>query len=477
MASAKQKFYKWHRIIGLTALIPVICWTLSGLSHPFMSNWFRPSIAQEVYKAPAIGEMSFGLSLQQMLHKNGINQFRNFGIVKFNNQCYYQVLGKDSTLNYYEANTGNLLTGGDKLYATYLARYFTQDSSSAIKSITLQKQFDSGYQPINHLLPVWKVSFDNARGMDVYVETSQSRMGTFNNNTRKVMLKVFEQLHTWQFLASIGGEQFRIIVLLTVVSILFMALLSGLVVYGFFWKQFKAVTEKRKEHGREDKRFVHRFHRQWGLIVSFVMFTFLFSGAFHLYVKLHNNNPAHKSYTQLINSEDLKLSSLQIPVTDSTVKKIGIVIFNHKPYYQVTNNQKNVLYFDSATGDELKDGDVLYAQSLADFYHSDKSAVPNATVTQIRQFDNEYGFINKRLPVQKVAYANGENWYIETTTAQLATKVGGLDRTEGFSFIILHKYFGMTWAGKNARDIVSMLAALGVLVVSLFGFAAFIKDK
>jgi hypothetical protein len=35
----------------------------------------------------------------------------------------------------------------------------------------------------------------------------------------------------------------------------------------------------------------------------------------------------------------------------------------------------------------------------------------------------------------------------------------------------------MTWAGKNIRDIVSMLAALGVLVVSLFGFASFINNK
>jgi len=35
----------------------------------------------------------------------------------------------------------------------------------------------------------------------------------------------------------------------------------------------------------------------------------------------------------------------------------------------------------------------------------------------------------------------------------------------------------MTWAGKNIRDLVSMLAAAGVLVVSLFGFASFIRNK
>lgn len=62
-------------------------------------------------------------------------------------------------------------------------------------------------------------------------------------------------------------------------------------------------------------------------------------------------------------------------------------------------------------------------------------------------------------------------------TAKLATKVAGIDRTGGFSFILLHKYFGMSWAGKNIRDIVSMLSALGVVEVSLFGFASFIKNK
>jgi hypothetical protein len=45
------------------------------------------------------------------------------------------------------------------------------------------------------------------------------------------------------------------------------------------------------------------------------------------------------------------------------------------------------------------------------------------------------------------------------------------------SFIFLHKFFWMTWAGKDIRDVVSMLSALSVLLVALFGFAAFIKNK
>lgn len=478
MATAKQNFYKWHRILGLIALVPVICWTLSGLSHPFMSNWFRPSIAQEVYKPLSQGEMKPALSLQQVLVKNSINSFRNFGLISLKGQTFYQVLGTDSLMNYYSATTGELSKDGDKRYAEYLARYFTQDSTSAVKNIELQKTFDGKYQPINHLLPVWKISFDRPDGMDVYIETGQSRMGTFNNTTRKVMLQVFEQLHTWQFLADLGGDQFRLIVLLIVVSVMFLSLLSGLTVYGFFWKKFKTAQQNRKNAGREDKRFVHRFHRQLGLIISFVLFTFTISAAFHVIVKLHNVGPKEKVYNQIIAANELEVSNLKLPVADTTIKKIGLVKFNDHTYYQLSNNKKEILYFDTATGAQLPSGDALYATYLAGFYHNEAPLTNSKLkVTQIRQFDNEYGFINKRLPVEQVAYPGNENWYIETTTSQLSTKVVGIDRAEGLSFIFLHKYFGMTWAGKNFRDIVSMLAALGVLVVSLFGFAAFIKNK
>ena len=480
MATAKQNFYKWHRILGLTALIPVIMWTVSGLSHPFMSNWFRPTIAQEVFKPLPQSGMKPTLSIQQVLDKNSVTTFRNFGLVNFNRQTYYQVLATDSLCHYYSTTTGDVLKNGDELYAAYLARFFTQDSTSGVKSITLQKSFDAHYQPINRLLPVWKVSFDRADGMDIYIETTQSRMGTFNNNTRKAMLSVFEQLHTWAFLAGIFGEQVRIVVLLVVVCIMLLSLISGLTVYGLLWNKFKTATQNRKQAGKQDARIVYRFHRQIGLIVSFVMLTFAGSGAFHLIAKLYNIGPDKKAYGQLVNRADFKLSNLQLPIADTTIKKIGVVKFNGETYYQVTNNRKNVQYLNAATGQLLPNADERYAAYLANFYHPIKQlqkAYRQTKVTQVREFNNEYGFINKRLPVQQVAYPNGENWYIETTTSQLATKVTGIDRAEGISFIFLHKYFGMSWAGKNVRDVVTMLAALGVLVVSLFGFAAFLKNK
>lgn len=473
--SFKKNFYKWHRICGLIALIPIIGWTLSGLSHPFMSNWFRPFIAQETFKPLTQDKLSPALTLQQVLKQNKVDSLRNFGLVKLNGQTCYQILGVDSIYTYYSASTGAVIVDADRQYAIQMARYFTQDSTSDIKSATLQTKFDGQYQPINHLLPVWKISLNRADGMDVYIETGQSRMGTFNNNTRKVFLWTFEQLHTWDWLAKLAGDKARLIVLMVAVAAMFCAMLSGLIIYGLFWKRFKEISQKRKQNGTEDKRFAHRFHRQLGLIVSFVMFTFLLSAGIHIGVKLYNNGPAPADFVQIIKADDLQVSNLGLSIPDSLIKKISLVKFDGKVYYQVTNTKKQIVYLDAANGNELQNGNSLFAAYLADYYSNTRQKADS--VTAIKQFTEEYGFINKRLPVEQVRYPGKDDWYIETTTQKLATHVAGPDRFDGFSFIFLHKYFGMAGAGKDVRDIVSMLAALGVLVASLFGLAAFIKNK
>ena len=481
----RRNLYKWHRIIGLIALIPVIGWTISGLSHPLMSNWLRPAIPKEVFVPATQDKIAPTVTLQQVLAMHKIAEVRNFSLVRFSKGAYYQILDKDSVYNYYSAADGSFLPHGDKVYAEFLARYFTQDSTSAIKEMRLQTSFDSHYKPINRLLPVWKVSFDRPDGMDVYVETAQSRMGTFNNNTRKFLLVLFEQLHSWQFLAAIGGEQFRVVVLMVVIGIMFLSMLSGLTIYGLFWKKFKEIQQKKKSKGTEDKRLVHRYHRQLGLIMSALMLMFSISAAFHLYISLYNLNEVDNNYQYVVNKQDLKLSNLELTVADSSVLRMGLAKFNDKVYYQILTNKKQVRYIDAANGEELTDGDAEYARFLSSFYigaekqshHKTQKVYRQVVVTPVKQFTNDYGFINKRLPVEQLSYPNDGDWYIETTSAKLATKVTGLDRAEGLSFIFLHKFFWMTWAGKDIRDIVSMIAALGVLVVSLLGLTAFIKNK
>ena len=97
----------------------------------------------------------------------------------------------------------------------------------------------------------------------------------------------------------------------------------------------------------------------------------------------------------------------------------------------------------------------------------------------LTKFDKEYGFVNKRLPVVKLALAtdNHLTYYVEPATSKLAASIVDSDRREGLSFGVLHKFLFMDWAGKDIRDIVTIFSALGVLVVSLFGFVLFLKVK
>ena len=89
----------------------------------------------------------------------------------------------------------------------------------------------------------------------------------------------------------------------------------------------------------------------------------------------------------------------------------------------------------------------------------------------------EYGFVNKRLPVIKLAYDTPEKatYYIEPSSSHLAAVITNAERLEGYSFAIFHKFLFMDWAGKNIRDLSMVLAALTILIVSIFGFILFLK--
>jgi hypothetical protein len=97
----------------------------------------------------------------------------------------------------------------------------------------------------------------------------------------------------------------------------------------------------------------------------------------------------------------------------------------------------------------------------------------------VTRFAGEYGFVNKRLPVVKLAFDMPDHTalYVEPASGRLAALVTDGDRREGLSFAVLHKFFLMDWAGKNVRDAVAILSALGVLVVTLYGFVLLVRTR
>jgi hypothetical protein len=112
---------------------------------------------------------------------------------------------------------------------------------------------------------------------------------------------------------------------------------------------------------------------------------------------------------------------------------------------------------------------------------TEKASLEESTLletTVLTEFESrEYGFVNKRLPVVKLAFDTPENttYFIETATSRLASVTEKSDIIEGYSFAIFHKFLFMDWAGKNIRDLTMVLAALVVLIVSLLGLILFLK--
>ncbi|MEA5401892.1 PepSY-associated TM helix domain-containing protein [Arcicella sp. DC2W] len=518
----KRNIYRWHRIIGLITMIPVIFWCISGMMHPFMSHWFKVKLAHEFVKPEAVNQAQIKLSLQEVLNKNEITEFKNFRIVNFNNQTYYQVKRVSNRLAYFNATDAKMLENGDKKYAEFLARYFTEDQNSAIKSIEEITDFDEEYAYVNRLLPVWKVSFDRADGMDIYVETEQTRLANFNENRRKAFLWVFRTFHNWDFLTKISNNTLRISIMISFLAIIIISMISGLVIYGFMWGKFK------KPRNANDKvGILRKYHRQIGLWVAFVTFTFAFSGAYHATKKLTPDERIKYFYQPSIKTADLQTANLALPLDWTKVSNLSLATIDDKLYYQVFTKSEekgawkkeqqdkaekmsetkkpdakpNVAYYDVQTASILPDGIMLHAKALVGHFieqgktggdpaccelgtsteeSEDESTLPAiASTGYLTKFDKEYGFVNKRLPVVKLALAtdNHLTYYVEPATSRLAAQIVDSDRREGLSFGVLHKFLFMDWAGKDIRDIATIFSALGVLVVSLFGFALFLKVK
>jgi len=275
--------------------------------------------------------------------------------------------------------------------------------------------------------------------------------------------------------------------------------LSGVVIYGFMWKRFK------KPAAADKVSLLRKNHRTIGIAVAFVTLTFACSGTFHAFMKYVPDDRMKYSYQPVIPVNQITSSLQKLPVDWERVSNISIVQFGKQVLYQILylkteDNPASILYLNANTNEELKDGNNLYAAKLArKFYiasHTDNPALccelmesqQEASAGEIPElikaslvtsFTREYGFVNKRLPVVKLAYDTPENltYYIEPASGRLAAKITDADRTEGYSFAIFHKFLFMDWAGKNIRDGLMTLSALGVLTVSILGLLLFIRIR
>ncbi|MEO8253404.1 MAG: PepSY-associated TM helix domain-containing protein [Flavobacterium sp.] len=515
----KQHMYQWHRTIGIITIIPVIFWTLSGLMHPFMAHFFKPEIAFDKLEIKTIPQKELMLSIQEVLENNKIQQFKNFRIVSFNNATYYQVKNIIGDVLYFDASNGKELQNGDKIYAEWLSRYFLDDQKSSVEKSEVLTQFDGQYKYVNRYLPVYKLSFKRPDAMQVYVETSSSKLATYNPKSRQFFIWFFDVFHNWSFMDAISNNSIRIITMLFLLSIIGFSAISGIVIYGFLWKQFK------KSDRLEAKKGIRKYHRQIGIWISFFTLTFAFSGGYHATTKWDPYTLDQMVYEPTFKTAEIPLANNQLNIDWNRFENASLITYNDSIYFRCqlqekatgkfkkptsdTNSKWNkkespkteVVYINAKTNKIAPNLDLEYAEFLAYYFTDGAPKAPccemmsaeipdegdisleNTKLLEskvITNFENrEYGFVNKRLPVIKLAYDTPQKttYFIETATSRLAAVVKNSDMTEGYSFAILHKYLFMDWAGKNVRDFTMVLAALCILIVSVLGLILFLKKK
>jgi len=513
----KQNMYQWHRTIGIITIIPVIFWTLSGLMHPFMAHFFKPEIAKEKLEVQTVNQNQLSLSIQEVLKKNDITQFKNFRIVSFNDATFYQVKNIVGDLLYFYTSNGKELQNGDKIYAEWLSRYFLDDQKSSVKNSEIITEFDNQYKYVNRYLPVYKITLDRPDTMEVYVETSSGKLATYNPTSRQFFIWFFDVFHNWSFIDAISNNSIRIITMIFLLSIIGFSAISGIVIYGFLWKQFK------KSDSLEPKKGIRKYHRQIGIWISLFTLTFAFSGGYHATNKWDPYTLDKMVYEPTFKTKEIALTNNKLNLDWNRFENVSLITFNDSIYFRCQLQEKaigrfkmpksdstskwnkkdtpktEVVYINATTNTVAPNLELQYAEFLA-YYFTDGAAkaaccemmnpeIPEETETSlenvklleskvITNFESrEYGFVNKRLPVVKLAYDTPEKttYFIETATSRLAAKIKSSDMVEGYSFAILHKFLFMDWAGKNIRDLTMVLAALAILIVSVLGLVMFIK--
>ena len=464
----KKYCYSIHKRLAWIVFIPTLLWAFSGMMHPFMSHWFKTHLPEEEYTS---GKVPVTLSVNEfkdLLKTNGIHEFNDLHVVTFNGINYAQIIG-DKGIIYIDIKTGKQIKNSDENYATHIARFMTKDFKNPVK-LSKITEFTSEYKSVNRYLPVYKVQFDRSDKMDIYVSTAERKFITFNDLKRKTFIHIFSWFHTWDFLNFLPNAV-TICLMLVILLVLFLTAISGLLIYGLFYKVFIKI-----EPSKRDKYRVR--HRVLGLSFSFFVFTFAFSGAFHVWMKFNPKSSEANVWKESFSTDELHNTSL---FNLASLNAFGLVHISNKIYAQyLDNNEATYRYIDLTNGKELKNGHEHYSLELLNNFKRLKNQTSKvATSTWITEFTNEYGFINKYLPVMRYEFndANKTTYYIDPACQKLTAEITQVDRYEGFSFAFLHKFHFLDSLGKDFRDGILVFFALGISLTTFLGMKMLKRKK
>lgn len=450
----KKRFYQFHRKVAIWLALPVILWALSGLLHPMMANWFRPEIAKKfIPPSPIVQQEAMKAPAEVFRDVSELHQVK---AVNLGGKPVYLGVTPDQELTYRAADSGVLIEGALEQYVEELARAYADDQDSELLEITKIEEFGSNYSAINRLLPAYRVKLDREDGLEVVVDPRTGRLATFDSPSKRVFGLLFSWFHTWSFLGD-AQSPLRITVVLVVSLLVLLVAVSGIA--SLFLMKRK--TERKK---------VRRWHRLSGGVSAIFFLMFGFSGVAHVAVKYFDEQPTQWVSEQAVPVGELSFSPADLP---GKFAKLSLAEIDGSSYYRVAGRD-GVNLFSTKTGEKLEDGDEVFARDLAlEFSGFEAGAIKETE--QISKFRSDYGFIFKRLPVWRVHYEGQGHWNdtVDTEDAHMASRTSAGSLAEALSFVYLHKFHFLDFAGREARDIGSAIAVSLVGLTVVLGVLAY----
>ena len=453
----------WHRRLALLACAGVFSWALSGMLHPLMSA-LQPKPA--VFVPPLVA-----LDLKQlqapaaMLQRAGIAQLQALRLLMLDGKPYYQVRLAGQTMpRYWQAQTGAeaMLSGR---HAEVLARHYLGTNEPLHVASTLTA-FSNEYAFINRLLPAVRVDTARTDGLRLYLDLYQDRLGSLVDDRKAVFSSLFLWLHSFHWLDLGGPLRAALMLLLLAASLAAVSL--GV---ASFVARRQARTRLRRWHGRA------------GIGMALATLAFVGSGAWHLLHKLNAEAPP-APFTASFNSAELtsapQLNWLQ---DGEQLVKISLLQLDGQPVWRLqglrAGTQPSLRYL-AVDGRELDQrAPQRYAEQRFAQYAEQLGLGAPSSIGLQRQFDHDYGFVFKRLPVLKASYADAQHsaLFIDPLDGALAGRVNDDDRAEGFSFAYLHKWELLGGISKTVKDVALSLIALAHLLLVFGGLYLWRKRR
>lgn len=319
-------------------------------------------------------------------------------------------------------------------------------------------------------MPVYKVQLGE---LTAYIHTESQSLASLSNSYKDSLQLVFRTLHSWNWLNAVPELRLAVMSLL-LVSVLVLVFTGSYLLW--------SLPSKIKRRGL----------RLWHYLLAWVLFIplacYAITGFYHL---LHNSQK-----DQLIGLElpppsllpDFSTATVQWPdlAQNTAVRQLTLVQGPEQTWYwrvatteelrterelrfQGQAAEQQVIYLPlQPEKSKQKLDDSNYAAFLAGLYAPNWQA---DTLQQVRHFDMNYDFRNKRLPVWQLQTAEGDLLFVDTSTGQRVEQLRQSDQLERASFSLLHKWnLLMPLTGRFYRDLFVELLMLLIMGLAATGF-------